>query len=210
MATSSGVVKKTSLEQFSRPRTSGIIAVGLKDDDALVGAAITDGAADIMLFGTNGKAIRFKESDVRTMGRTASGVRGIKLPKGESVVSLQIASEDCQVLTATEHGYGKRTPVAEYSVQGRGGQGIKSIQTSQRNGAVVGAQLVSDEHEIMLISNGGTLVRTRVDDISVVGRNTQGVRLIRLGKEEKLVGVERIEALNGDDEEVVEEGGEDA
>ncbi|MCP1726933.1 DNA gyrase subunit A [Natronospira proteinivora] len=209
MATSSGVVKKTSLEQFSRPRASGIIAVGLKDDDALVGAAITDGAADIMLFGTNGKAIRFKESDVRTMGRTASGVRGIKLPKDEAVVSLQIASEDCQVLTATEYGYGKRTPVSEYSVQGRGGQGVKSIQTSKRNGAVVGAQLVSDEHEIMLISNGGTLVRTRVDDISVVGRNTQGVRLIRLGKDEKLVGVERIEALNGDEDDAEEATGEE-
>jgi len=209
MATRSGVVKKTSLEQFSRPRTSGIIAVGLKDDDALVGAAITDGASDIMLFGTNGKAIRFKESDVRTMGRTASGVRGIKLPKGEQVVSLQIASEDCQVLTATENGYGKRTPVSEYSVQGRGGQGIKSIQTSQRNGGVVGAQLVSDDNEIMLISNGGTLVRTPVDDISVVGRNTQGVRLIRLSDGEQLVGVQRIEALNGDvEEESPDESGE--
>ncbi|WP_406672858.1 DNA gyrase subunit A [Natronospira sp.] len=201
MATRSGVVKKTSLEQFSRPRTSGIIAVGLKDDDALVGAAITDGGSHIMLFGSNGKAIRFKESDVRTMGRTASGVRGIKLPAGNEVVSLQIASDDCDVLTATENGYGKRTPVSEYSVQGRGGQGIKSIQTSQRNGRVVGAQLVSDDDEIMLISNAGTLVRTGVNDISVVGRNTQGVRLIRLGKDEKLVGVERVEALNGEDEE---------
>ena len=213
MATRQGVVKKTSLEQFSRPRSNGIIAVGLKEGDSLVGAAITDGGSDIMLFGTNGKAIRFKESDVRVMGRTASGVRGIRLPKDDEVVSLQIASEECQVLTATENGYGKRTPVSEYSVQGRGGQGIKSIQTSVRNGGVVGAQLVQDDDEIMLISNGGTLVRTRVDDISVVGRNTQGVRLIRLAKEEKLVGVERIEALNGDEEEDLEagtdEGGEE-
>ncbi|MDQ2069178.1 DNA gyrase subunit A [Natronospira bacteriovora] len=208
MATRQGVVKKTSLEQFSRPRSNGIIAVGLKDDDALVGAAITDGGSDIMLFGTNGKAIRFKESDVRVMGRTASGVRGIRLPKGEQVVSLQIASEECQVLTATENGYGKRTPVSEYSVQGRGGQGIKSIQTSARNGGVVGAQLVYDDDEIMLISNGGTLVRTPVADISVVGRNTQGVRLIRLADGEKLVGVERIEALNGDEEAEGEEGGD--
>ena len=199
MATRTGRVKKTSLEQFSRPRSSGIIAVDLREDDALVGAAITDGHTDIMLFGSNGKAIRFKESDVRAMGRTAGGVRGIKLPAREEVVSLQIVGQG-DILTATERGYGKRTPVDEYSVQGRGGQGIKSIQTSERNGRVVGALQVEDAHEIMLISNAGTLVRTPVEDISVMSRNTQGVRLIRLSDEEKLVGCERIEALNGDDD----------
>ncbi len=200
MATRSGKVKKTSLEQFSRPRSSGIIAVDLRENDALVGAAITDGHCDIMLFGSNGKAIRFKESDVRAMGRTAGGVRGIKLPAKEEVVSIQIVREG-HILTATENGYGKRTLVEEYSVQGRGGQGIKSIQTSGRNGRVIGAQLVEDHHEIMLISNSGTLVRTPVHDISVMGRNTQGVRLIRLAEDEKLVGLERIEALNGEDDE---------
>jgi DNA gyrase subunit A len=199
MATRSGTVKKTPLEQFSRPRASGIIAIGLRDEDGLIGAAITDGNSDIMLFGTNGKAIRFKETDVRAMGRTAAGVRGIRLPKDDRVVSLQIIGEG-HILTATSNGYGKRTPAEDYPVQGRGGQGVKSIQTSERNGPVVGAQQVLDDDEIMLISNAGTLVRTAVADISVMGRNTQGVRLIRLSDGEQLVGVERIEALNGDDE----------
>src|SRR5690606_11876406 len=198
MATASGTVKKTSLAAFARQRASGIIAIELRDDDTLVGVAITDGACDVMLFATNGKAIRFHEDDVRAMGRTAAGVRGISLAPGERVTDLLIVGEG-YILTATEHGYGKRTPVEEYPRQGRGGQGVISIQTTARNGAVVGATQVGEDDEIMLISDGGTLVRTRAREVSIVSRNTQGVRLIRLGDEEKLVSAERIEETNGDD-----------
>lgn len=198
MATASGTVKKTSLSAFARQRTSGIIAVELRDDDTLVGVAITDGTSDVMLFATNGKAIRFREDDVRAMGRTATGVRGISLAPGERVTDLLIVGEG-YILTATEHGYGKRTPVEEYPRQGRGGQGVISIQTTARNGAVVGAVQVGEDDEIMLISDGGTLVRTRAREVSIVSRNTQGVRLIRLGDEEKLVSAERIEETNGDE-----------
>ncbi|HEX4300275.1 MAG TPA: DNA gyrase subunit A [Gammaproteobacteria bacterium] len=192
MATRDGTVKKTSLDNFSRPRTSGIIAVELNKDDGLVGVAITDGKRDAMLFASNGKSIRFKEEDVRPMGRNAAGVRGIQLAKGEHVIGLIIVGEG-DVLTATQHGYGKRTPAADYPVQGRGGQGVISIQTTERNGQVVGAIQVAPDSEVMLISNGGTLVRTPSADISVIGRNTQGVRLIRLAEGEILVGVDRIE-----------------
>jgi DNA gyrase subunit A len=192
MATRNGTVKKTSLDNFSRPRTTGIIAVELNAGDELVGVAITDGKGDVMLFASNGKSIRFKEADVRPMGRNAAGVRGIQLAKGEAVIDLIIVAEG-DVLTATEHGYGKRTPASDYPVQGRGGQGVISIQTTERNGKVVGAIQVSPEAEIMLISSAGTLVRTPAQDISVIGRNTQGVRLIRLAEGEVLVGVDRIE-----------------
>jgi DNA gyrase subunit A len=192
MATRDGTVKKTSLDNFSRPRNSGIIAVELNKDDGLVGVAITDGKRDTMLFASNGKSIRFKEEDVRPMGRNAAGVRGIQLAKGEHVIGLIIVGEG-DVLTATSHGYGKRTPAADYPVQGRGGQGVISIQTTERNGQVVGAIQVAPDSEVMLISNGGTLVRTPSADISVIGRNTQGVRLIRLGEGEQLVGIDRIE-----------------
>jgi DNA gyrase subunit A len=201
MATSAGTVKKTPLHAFSRPRANGIIAVDLRGEDRLVGVAITDGSNDVLLVGRSGKAIRFKETDVRAMGRTAAGVRGIRLAKGDEVISL-IINEGDDILTATENGYGKRTKVEEFSVQGRGGQGVIGIQTSERNGLCVGALQVTDEHQIMLISNGGTLVRTAVSEVSVLGRNTQGVRLIKLGKGEKLVGVERIEALDEDEEEL--------
>jgi len=199
MATSQGTVKKTPLTAFSRPRSNGIIALGLRDDDRLVGVAITDGSRDILLVGSSGKAIRFKESDVRAMGRTAAGVRGIRLGKGHSLISL-IINEGGHILLATEYGYGKRTAVDEFSVQGRGGQGVIAIQTSERNGPCVAALQVQDEHEIMLISSGGTLVRTAVSEVSVLGRNTQGVRLIRMADDERLVGVEKIEPLAEDDE----------
>ena len=192
MATRDGTVKKTSLDNFSRPRSSGIIAVELNEGDALVGVAITDGKRDAMLFASNGKSIRFKEADVRPMGRNAAGVRGIQLAEGEHVIGLIIVGEG-DVLTATQHGYGKRTPAADYPVQGRGGQGVISIQTTERNGKVVGAIQVAADSEVMLISDGGTLVRTPAVDISVIGRNTQGVRLIRLDEGEKLVGIDRIE-----------------
>jgi DNA gyrase subunit A len=198
MVTSGGTVKKTPLTQFSRPRTSGIIAIDLRNDDKLVDVAITDGESEILLVASTGKAIRFKESDVRPMGRGAAGVRGIKLPEGHEVIALTIVGEGL-ILTATENGYGKRTDVAEFSVQGRGGQGVIAIQTSERNGRTVGALQVADEDEIMLISSNGTLVRTAVDDISVVGRNTQGVRLIRLESGQRLVGLARIEAIEDEE-----------
>lgn len=191
MATSEGTVKKTSLEAFSRPRASGIRALEIRDDDRLVGVAITDGSCDIMLYASNGKAIRFGESDVRPMGRTAAGVRGIRLPDGQQVIALLIAGEG-EVLTATTHGYGKRTPLADFPVQGRGGQGVIAIQTTARNGALIGAIQVTQEDEVVLISSAGTLVRTPVTDVSVQGRNTQGVRLIRLDEGDRLVGLDRI------------------
>ncbi|MCM8855241.1 MAG: DNA gyrase subunit A [Candidatus Thiodiazotropha sp.] len=198
MATSSGTVKKTPLEAFSRPRSNGIIAVDLRDGDKLVGVAVTDGEQDILLFSSTGKAVRFSESKVRAMGRTACGVRGIRLEEGHQVVSLIVADEG-DVLTVTENGFGKRTPIKEYPIHGRGGQGVISIQTSERNGNVVGSVQVIDEDEIMMISDGGTLVRNRVGEISQMGRNTQGVIMIRLSKKEKLIGVERIENLETDE-----------
>jgi len=191
MATSSGTVKKTALTEFSRQRASGIIAIELRDGDQLVGVDITDSSNNVLLFTSAGKAIRFNESDVRPMGRTACGVRGVKLGDGQKVISLIIASEG-HVLTATQHGYGKRTAIEDFPVHGRGGQGVIGMQTSDRNGDVVGAALVNDDDEIMLITTGGTLVRTRVDEISIMGRNTQGVRLISLGKNEALSGIEPI------------------
>ncbi len=204
MATANGTVKKTALADFSRPRASGIIAIDLRDNDYLIDVAITDGSQDIMLFSDAGKVIRFGEGDVRAMGRTACGVRGIKLLAGQRVISLIIASAS-PVLTATENGYGKRTLADEYPVHGRGGQGVIAIQVTERNGAVVGAIAADDNDEVMLISGGGTLVRTRVNEISVMGRNTQGVRLITLAEDERLVGIERIVEERDD-----EDGSDDA
>ena len=207
MATESGTVKKTPLVDYSRPRANGIIAVDLKDDDKLVDVALTNGQSDIMLFSSGGKVIRFDETDVRSMGRVSRGVRGMRLPEGEKIISLIIAhDEDGAILTATEFGFGKRTHLAEYRVQGRGGQGIISIQTSARNGNVVGAVQVLDEHQIMLITNGGTLVRTPVKDVSIVGRNTQGVKLINLTKKEKLVGLERVLEVEAEDDADIDVG----
>ena len=191
-ATSNGTVKKTPLKDFSRPRSSGIIAIDLRDGDKLVGVDLTDGERDVLLFSSAGKVIRFKEDNVRPMGRNASGVRGIKLAQDQKVISLIIA-DDGAVLTATENGYGKRTELDNYPVHGRGGQGVVAIQVNERNGDVVGAALVKDDDEIMLITDGGTLVRTRVSEISILGRNTQGVRLIGLSNGEKLAGIEPIE-----------------
>jgi DNA gyrase subunit A len=199
MASSSGVVKKTDLTAFSRPRASGIIAVDLRDDDQLIGVAITDGSKDIMLFTSAGKAVRFNESAVRAMGRTACGVRGVKLEDGQEVISLIVENEG-HILTVTENGYGKRTPMSEYPTKGRGGKGMKSIKTSDRNGDQVGAVLVNDTDEVMLITDGGTLVRTPVADVSVMGRDTQGVRMIRLSEGEKLIGIERVMSLGDADD----------
>ncbi len=202
MATSSGTVKKTPLINFSRQRASGIIAVDLRDDDQLIGVAVTDGKQDIMLFTSASKAIRFNESQVRPMGRTACGVRGVKLAEGQEVISLMIAEPDKTVLTVTENGYGKRTPVEQFPLRGRGGMGVISIKASERNGEQVGAVLVDEGDEVMLITDGGTLVRTPISDVSVMGRDTQGVTMIRLSKKEKLVKIERIESLEGDDDEL--------
>ncbi len=199
-ATRHGTVKKTPLTAFSRPRANGIIAIELRDGDGLIGAGITDGDQDIMLFSRSGKAIRFAEGDVRAMGRTAAGVRGLKLAgRNDEVIALSILTSGA-IVTATENGYGKITPVDEFSRQGRGGQGVISIRTSERNGEVVGAMQVANDDEMMLITSAGTLVRTAVDEISVMGRNTQGVRLIRLDEGDSLVGIERVEALQDDDE----------
>jgi DNA gyrase subunit A len=195
MATAQGTVKKTPLAEFSRPRPSGIIAVGLDEDDYLIGVALTDGKYDVMLFSSEGKAIRFHEDDVRPMGRQATGVRGMRLPEDGSrrVVCMLVAKDETQtVLTATENGYGKRTPIAEYTRHGRGGLGMIAIQASERNGALVGAVLVEDRDEVMLISTGGVLIRTAVAQIREMGRSTQGVTLISLGEGERLAGVERI------------------
>ncbi|MEJ2213683.1 MAG: DNA gyrase subunit A, partial [Gammaproteobacteria bacterium] len=208
MASSSGVVKKTDLTAFSRPRASGIIAVDLRDDDQLIGVAITDGSKDIMLFTSAGKAVRFNESAVRAMGRTACGVRGVKLEEGQEVISL-IVEDEGEILTVTEKGYGKRTPMSEYPTKGRGGKGMKSIKTSERNGGQVGAVLVNDSDQVMLITDGGTLVRTPVADVSVMGRDTQGVRMIRLSEGEKLIGIERVMSLGEADEVDPETDGEE-
>ena len=201
MATANGTVKKTQLSSFSRPRPSGLIALALEEGNTLVGAAITDGHCDVLLTASSGKAARFKESDVRAMGRTARGVRGIRMPGGHRVISLIIPSENGFVLTASAKGYGKRTPVAQFPVKGRGTQGVIAMQSNKRNGDVVGAVQVLEGDELMLISDMGTLVRTGGDEVSVQGRNTQGVRLINLRGEERLNSVARIvESNEGDGE----------
>jgi len=199
MATSSGTVKKTPLTAFSRPRTSGIIGLDLRGDDTLVGVALTDGTCDILLCTSGGKAIRFHEEEVRPMGREATGVRGVRLGEGQRLIALLVLGEG-HVLTASENGYGKLTPLDDFPSHGRGGQGVIALQTTDRNGATVAALQVRADHELMLISSTGTLVRTPVADISVVGRNTQGVRLIRLAEGERLTGVERVEGLDAADD----------
>jgi DNA gyrase subunit A len=198
MATSDGTVKKTPLSAFSRPRASGIIGLDLHEQDHLVGVALTDGQREIMLCTSGGKAIRFHEEEVRPMGREAAGVRGVRLGDAQQLIAL-IVLGDGHILTASASGYGKLTPLDDFPAHGRGGQGVIALQTSERNGDMVAALQVQPGHELMLMSSSGTLVRTPVGDISVVGRNTQGVRLIRLGEGERLTGVERVESLeNGD------------
>ncbi|UXI70390.1 DNA gyrase subunit A [Tahibacter amnicola] len=205
-ATRQGTVKKTSLADYSRPRTSGIRAIDLDDGDGLVDVAITDGTSDVLMFASNGKAVRFAEDEVRPMGRVAHGVRGMRLTEAAEVVSMVVVKGEGDVLTATERGFGKRTPLDEYPRKGRGTQGVIAIQCSGRNGALVAAVQLDDTHELMLISNQGTLVRTRAAEIARVGRNTQGVTLIRLPDSEALCGVVRIEALGSDGDEGEGEG----
>jgi len=193
MATADGTVKKTSLIEFSRPRPSGIRAIELVGGNKLIGVELTDGKRDIMLFSDAGKVVRFPESHVRSMGRTAKGVRGIRLTKGQNAISLIIVKgTDTTVLTATQNGYGKRTDIEDYPQKSRGGVGVISIQATKRNGPVVSAVAVENDDEIMLISDQGTLIRTPVKDISVFGRNTQGVRLVNLGELEQLASIEPI------------------
>jgi DNA gyrase subunit A len=215
MATSLGTVKKTRLSDFSNPRKAGIIAVDLNENDFLVGAAITDGKHDVMLFSDAGKAVRFDENDVRPMGRTARGVRGMNLAAAQNVIAMLVAPAEAadgaastedgvaapsSVLTATENGFGKRTPIAEYTRHGRGTKGMIAIQTSERNGKVVAASLVSPEDQIMLITTGGVLVRTRVSEIREMGRATQGVTLISVDEGTRLSGLQRIAESDSDDD----------
>ncbi len=200
MATAKGVVKKVDLTEFSRPRSSGIIAIDLADEDKLIGVDISNGTQDIMLFTDAGKVIRFSEDSVRSTGRTARGVRGVKLKEGQSVISLVVIADKGDILTATERGYGKRTPIDEYRMTGRGGQGVIGIQVTERNGRAIGALQINPHDEVMLISDKGTLVRMPVDEISLVGRNTQGVRLINLTNGEMLVSLERVAVLASEEE----------
>jgi DNA gyrase subunit A len=193
MATAQGTVKKTPLESFSRQRSVGLIALELDEGDILIGAAITDGEREVMLFSDGGKVTRFKESDVRAMGRTARGVRGMRLPEGQKLISMIIPEEGSQILTASARGYGKRTAIGEFPEYKRGGQGVIAMVSNERNGRLVGAVQVLDGEEIMLISDQGTLVRTRVGEVSSLGRNTQGVTLIKLASDETLVGLERVQ-----------------
>ncbi len=206
MATKNGTVKKTELTEYSRPRANGIIAVNLNNGDELIGVDLTDGANEVMLFSNAGKVVRFNEEQVRPMGRTATGVRGIKLESEEAVVSLIIPQGEGHILTATENGYGKRTHINEYPAKSRATKGVVSIKVSERNGAVVGAVQVDEENEIMLISDQATLVRTRVSEVSVVGRNTQGVTLIKTGADENLVAIQKIEEVpSADDDDATED-----
>jgi DNA gyrase subunit A len=227
MATSMGTVKKTSLDEFNNPRKGGIIAVNLDDGDFLIGAALTDGKHDVMLFSDGGKAVRFDENDVRPLGRSARGVRGMMIEDGQSVIAMLVAAQDLpalpdgtasadmartSVLTATENGYGKRTPIDEYTRHGRGTKGMIAIQQSERNGRVVAATLVHVDDDIMLITDRGVLVRTRVSEIREMGRATQGVTLIGLDEGAKLSGMQRIvenDAQAGADE-AAEDGDSDA
>ena len=205
MATANGTVKKTALDQYSRPRSVGLRAVDLVEGDHLVGTAIIDGSKDIMLLSSEGKAVRFSETDVRAMGRVSKGVRGMRLPENHSVISMVVPEEEGLLLTVCENGYGKRTHISEFPTKGRGGKGMIAIQASDRNGPLVGATQLFEGDEIMLISDQGTMVRTRGDEVSIVGRNTQGVRVIRLKENEKLVSLARIAEPEEDDQPQAEE-----
>jgi DNA gyrase subunit A len=205
MATANGTVKKTSLQQYSRPRSVGLKAVDLVEGDHLVGTAIIDDNSDVMLFSSQGKAVRFSSTDARAMGRVSKGVRGMRLPEAHKVISMVIPEEDGFLLTVCENGFGKRTVVTEFPTKGRGGKGMIAIQASDRNGPLVGATQLFSGDEIMLISDQGTMVRTRGDEVSVVGRNTQGVRIIRLKENENLVSLARIaEPQENEDSDSVE------
>ncbi|MFA6035358.1 MAG: DNA gyrase C-terminal beta-propeller domain-containing protein, partial [Candidatus Micrarchaeia archaeon] len=212
MATRKGVVKRTSLSEYSRPRRGGIIAITLREGDGLIDVKRTEGAQEILLASRNGMAIRFKEEEVREIGRTGQGVKGIELREGDVVVDMVVTSQGTSLLTACEHGYGKRTALEEYRVQGRGGIGLINIQTEGRNGPVVGVKAVNDGDEVMLVNSGGTVIRAPVAGISVIGRNTMGVRLMRLKEGEKVTALAKVvekDAENGKEHENGKKDGED-
>jgi len=192
MATKNGVIKKTELEAYSRPRASGIAAITIDPDDALIGVEITDGEKDVFLGTRRGMAIRFNEKNVRPMGRTSRGVRGITLTKDDAVVGMEVLRGDSTLLSITEHGYGKRSNAAEYRRQTRGGKGIITIKADERNGNVVGIKQVVEEDNLMIITSSGKIIRIGVQKISVIGRNTKGVRLISVDKDERVMGVTRL------------------
>jgi DNA gyrase subunit A len=199
-ATRKGVVKRTDLSSFSNVRSSGLIALGVEDGDSLVAAKITDGTKDILLSTAEGMSIRFPESEVRSMGRAAYGVKGIALEDKDEVVGAEVVEQGTTILTVTENGYGKRTEEAEYRIQGRGGKGIIDIKTTERNGKVAAVVQARDTDEVMLVTNGGMLIRMRVKEISVIGRNTQGVRLISLeSADEKVTGLSRLPEVEGEE-----------
>jgi len=205
MATSNGMVKRTQLSKFARPRSAGLIAVRLQEGQSLVNVSVTQGDEDIMLVASNGKVVRFRQAAVRVMGRTARGVRGMRVAEGEEIIALIIPQEGGQLLTSSEHGFGKRTHIDEFPTKGRGTQGVIGMVVNERNGMMVGATQVFGGEDIMLISNQGTLVRTRVDEVSLLSRNTQGVTLIKLANDEHLVGVERIPELEGVEDDIDDE-----
>jgi DNA gyrase subunit A len=192
MATAAGVIKKVPLDHFARPRSSGIIAISLDNNDHLIGAGITNGNHDVMLFTSAGKAIRFHEEDVRAMGRNARGVKGVQLGPGQTTIAMIIAEPGTDILTVTENGYGKRTNIDQYPRRHRASKGVIAIQSTEKNGSVISAVQVSAQDEVMLISDQGTLVRLATQDISVMGRNTQGVKLISVGRGERVVGLQSI------------------
>jgi DNA gyrase subunit A len=192
MATKSGLVKKTELSAYSNPRAGGIVAIRINEDDELIGARVSTGSQDIFLTTRNGKSIRFQESEIREMGRVAAGNIGIRMEPDDRVVGMEVLGDGATILTVTENGYGKRTKTEEYRVQGRGGKGILTIKTSQRNGPVVYAYQVTDQDQLMIITGDGKIIRLRVADLSVIGRNTQGVKLIDLGEGEKVVGIAKV------------------
>ena len=192
MATKDGLVKKTPLLSYSKPRTGGIIAINIKDDDELIAVRVTSGEQDIFLSTSSGKSIRFHEQEIRSMGRVAAGNIGIKMGSGDEVVGMAVLDEGATILTVTENGYGKRTKTEEYRSQSRAGKGILTIKTSKRNGPVVYSYQVTNQDQLMIITEHGKIIRLRVGDISVIGRNTQGVKLIELAKGEKVVGVAKV------------------
>ena len=199
MATKNGVVKKTNLDAFSNPRSTGIIAISIDEGDELVSAGITDGNKDILLAMKDGNSIRFKEEDVRPTGRGARGVTGVSLEENDEVVGMEVLSEGATILTVTENGYGKRTELDEYRCQGRGGKGIITIKTSDRNGKVVGVMQVHDSDDVMMITSDGKVIRTEVKALRVIGRNTQGVRLIDMENDAKVVSIARIVEVETED-----------
>ena len=192
MATRKGLIKKTSLMAYSRPRAGGIIALAIDSGDELIAARVTDGNREILLGSRKGKAIRFKEQEARPMGRTARGVKGMTVGKDDEIIGMESTGEGASILTITENGFGKRTNTSEYRIQGRGGRGVITIRTTERNGNVIGMKPVTDDDEIMLVTSHGKIIRMKIREISVIGRNTQGVKLIGVEKGEKVVGIARL------------------